>query len=411
MKLTWLGALSALLLLGLGVPAFAQGTTTINALPTATTPLNCGEVVASWQSKTVKIPVAALGAICQANASPSPPVTGQYWFNTTTTSWVLSQYDGTQWVAIGTLNTVAHTWTPVGGGGASFANPTATIGATAVNGSSTNAMRADAAPPLPSTLPALNGSNLTNLTLANIPALGTGVATALAITHDTTGGICSTGGAGCAPAGTGAVVTTSQSPSSTDWAAYKGFVANNSGLTVTIPLSTTPLSTGGGIIVVSPTNAFGITPNSSDTLNGGSAGVGVTGCNFFSIIMSDASGHDFAPCLGTAASKNTGVTTLTISTATFTPTGVTVNYKIALIHASCPCTLANPSAGFVAGDSGVIEVDQSSTGSDTLGTFGSNYLNSGSITLSTGASDRDFIPYFVANDNKIILNLAVANAH
>lgn len=50
------------------------------------------------------------------------------------------------------------------------ANPTATIGATAVNGSSANFMRADAAPALPSTLPALNGSLLTNLSGGNITA-------------------------------------------------------------------------------------------------------------------------------------------------------------------------------------------------------------------------------------------------
>lgn len=48
------------------------------------------------------------------------------------------------------------------------ANPTATIGASAVNGTSANFMRADAAPPLPATLPALSGVNLTALNGSNV---------------------------------------------------------------------------------------------------------------------------------------------------------------------------------------------------------------------------------------------------
>lgn len=43
------------------------------------------------------------------------------------------------------------------------ANPSATIGAAAVNGTAQTFMRSDAAPPLPATLPALDGSALTNL--------------------------------------------------------------------------------------------------------------------------------------------------------------------------------------------------------------------------------------------------------
>lgn len=43
------------------------------------------------------------------------------------------------------------------------ANPTATIGASAVNGSASTFLRSDAAPPLPATLPAVDGSLLTNL--------------------------------------------------------------------------------------------------------------------------------------------------------------------------------------------------------------------------------------------------------
>ncbi|HEY2010518.1 MAG TPA: hypothetical protein VGH23_16130 [Rhizomicrobium sp.] len=170
MKRSLLSALCALLVLVFEQAAYAQGTTTINSLPAASTPLACNEVVASWQaSHTVKIPVNALGCIYQGSSAPSVPLAGQYWFNTTTTAWVLTQYDGAQWVQIGTLDTAAHTWTPVGGGGGGTpGNPTATIGATAVNGSATTYMRSDAAPALPATLPALNGSALTNLNASAI---------------------------------------------------------------------------------------------------------------------------------------------------------------------------------------------------------------------------------------------------
>lgn len=51
---------------------------------------------------------------------------------------------------------------------ATGANPSATIGASAVNGSATTFMRSDAAPALPATLPALNGSLLTNLNATNL---------------------------------------------------------------------------------------------------------------------------------------------------------------------------------------------------------------------------------------------------
>jgi len=52
--------------------------------------------------------------------------------------------------------------------GSAGANPTATIGATAVNGVATTFLRSDGAPALPATLPALSGVNLTALNGTNI---------------------------------------------------------------------------------------------------------------------------------------------------------------------------------------------------------------------------------------------------
>lgn len=110
------------------------------------------------------------------------------------------------------------------------------------------------------------------------------------------------------------------------------------------------------------------------------------------------------------------VTTLTISTATFTPTFNTSNdFLITLVHASCPCTIANPSGTITPGQKGILYVVQSSTGSDTVGTWGSEYLIAGgtaAITLSTAANAIDVFSYVNKDATHIILSgplLAVAH--
>lgn len=118
--------------------------------------------------------------------------------------------------------------------------------------------------------------------------------------------------------------------------------------------------------------------------------------------LSGTSGHKVPYLDGantwSAAQRGTPVT-VSISTSTFTPNfNAGNNFQLTLVHASCPCTLANPSTSLVAGQSGMIEVTQSSTGSDTIGTWGSDYVTAGgvaTITLSTGASATDYIPYYV----------------
>ncbi len=107
-----------------------------------------------------------------------------------------------------------------------------------------------------------------------------------------------------------------------------------------------------------------------------------------------------------SAQQSASITTLSISTATFTPDGSNNDYAITLVHASCPCTLANPSATPVAGTHGLITVKQSSTGSDTIGTWGSQYEAPGgtsTITLSTGANAQDVLAYFVQDSTHILL--------
>lgn len=105
--------------------------------------------------------------------------------------------------------------------------------------------------------------------------------------------------------------------------------------------------------------------------------------------------------------------TITISTSTFTPNFDTAqNQNITLIHASCPCTIANPSTTPVAGQSGMLAVAQSSTGSDTV-TWGSQYkfASATAPTLSTGANAVDFLPYYVFSATQIIVGAGVLNAH
>jgi hypothetical protein len=102
--------------------------------------------------------------------------------------------------------------------------------------------------------------------------------------------------------------------------------------------------------------------------------------------------------------------TVSPSGAIYTPDFNTgVNFSITLAHATCPCTLANP-VNFQ-NQSGVLEIIQSSSGSDLISTYGSIYLPSTVPTLSTGASAKDYVPYAVNPAGKIVFGAVVLNAH
>lgn len=114
--------------------------------------------------------------------------------------------------------------------------------------------------------------------------------------------------------------------------------------------------------------------------------------------------------------KSNAITTLAISTTTYTPDGSNNNYKIALTSAcaSAACTLANPSATPVAGTSGVIEFTQpASGGPSAIGTWGSQYIYAGgtsTIAFSTGASALDFLSYYVVDATHVLLTTGALNA-
>jgi hypothetical protein len=102
------------------------------------------------------------------------------------------------------------------------------------------------------------------------------------------------------------------------------------------------------------------------------------------------------------------------SGATITPDGSSNNYSVTLIHADCPCTLANPSVTPVAGTGGEIIVTQSSTGSDVISTWGSDYISPGgtsTITLSTGANAVDILSYYVIDSTHVALSLLANFSH
>jgi hypothetical protein len=84
-------------------------------------------VVNDINAGLVALASANSGASAPANATGAAPVQGQIWLDTSTSPPTLRQYDGagSNWVAIGVLDTTNHIWTPpVGGGTGTLASAT-----------------------------------------------------------------------------------------------------------------------------------------------------------------------------------------------------------------------------------------------------------------------------------------------
>jgi hypothetical protein len=139
--------------------------------------------------------------------------------------------------------------------------------------------------------------------------------------------------------------------------------------------------------------------------SGNLTGTGVD-CGSSGFLTSDP--HSF-----TAAQRETP-STLSLSGATATPDfDASNNFTLTLTHASCPCTLANPSTTPVAGQSGIIEIIQSSSGADTITTWGSDFTTTSgvsAIALSTAANARDYFSYYVDDSTHIVVSPAILNA-
>lgn len=107
-----------------------------------------------------------------------------------------------------------------------------------------------------------------------------------------------------------------------------------------------------------------------------------------------------------------GQVSVPISTSTYTPDFLSGQYfSMLLVHAACPCTIANPT-NLKAGQSGIIEIDQSATGGDTV-SWGANFkFPSGfAPVLSTSANAQDYFSYYVKNSSTIVLSSGILDAH
>ena len=172
--------------------------------------------------------------------------------------------------------------------------------------------------------------------------------------------------------------------------------------------------TTGNIAGLSPSGATGATgPQGATGIEGatgpGGGATGATGVEGSTGATGPGGGATGATGVGatgaTGAGSATGAPqTITISTLTFTPTFANAdssieNFVLTLAH-SVSNILANPSSltSSHAGKSGVIEIHQSSSGGDLIGTWGSDYVTPGGtsgITLSSGANDVDYLSYYV----------------
>lgn len=108
------------------------------------------------------------------------------------------------------------------------------------------------------------------------------------------------------------------------------------------------------------------------------------------------------PASWSAGQRSTPVA-VTLSTSTFTPDmNTSDNFTFALVHASCPCQIANPS-NLTAGQTGVFVITQSATGGDTV-TWGGNYaFPNGTPTLQTTASAEDYFSFYAESSSRIVV--------
>ena len=351
----------------LAAPALAQ-TTTINGLPAATTPLNPGDVLPVWQGgATKKVPASGL----LPNSGVTPGVYG----DATHCASVTFGADGRA--------TSASQSTSCPGGAP--ANPTATIGATAVNGVANTFMRSDAAPALPAILPALDASLLTNLTAGNLSGAvpvakgGTGQTAAgiaaltavggitgtptgskflrddmswqspvgagdvvgpgsavnnnLAAFDTTTGKLIKDSGialANVAVNGTGAVLTGDVTITVDQFnKECRLLTINASGVDITMPSAATLQANGGCLVVANPTNnTWQLIRNGSDTINGTSGNLTFPGLSV-AYITTNGSNALYVG-IGTTAPAIANVTGLGANVGTLLTTPSSANLASAL---------------------------------------------------------------------------------
>lgn len=342
MHRTLRGLLPVLFLLAVA-PAFGQ--TTISGLPAATLPLGGTEAVPLVQSGITKqAPASAFGG---------------------------------------------------GGSGCTFANPTATIGASAVNGVATTCMRSDAAPALPSTLPALNGSALTNLNAsaiasgsvpaANLPTATTGALGAVKVDGTSitiSGGIISatTGGSG--------TVSTTGSPATGNLTKFSGPTAITNAdvsgdCTTSGTLAITCTKTSGSAFGTAATQNTGTSGATIPLLNGTNTWSGVQSINSSDLALK---GSSSGSTVVNAAATASGILTLPAATDTLVGRATTDTLTGKTI-AGASNTLTVRAASDI---TGTLPVANGGTGITSLGTgvataLGVNVGSAGAPVVLNGA--------------------------
>jgi len=151
-----------------------------------------------------------------------------------------------------------------------------------------------------------------------------------------------------APNGTGAVVTTSQTPSATDFQHCKSFVMNNSGLSLTVPAAATLQANGGCYLITVLGNTVSLVRTGSDTINGASSNLTLN-TNQTVMVTTDGSTALFVGNVSAGASGIT-VGTTTIASGTngrveYNNSGVVGEYAItgtagSVVMSNGPVTLA-----------------------------------------------------------------------
>lgn len=180
------------------------------------------------------------------------------------------------------------------------------------------------------------------------------------------------------------------------------------GTGTTVPLSTAPTFTTSitdPLVIGGSGVASTLTLESTSGAGSGDSIIFKTGSQTTQVAIGTTNVQYSEAVVGKAA------TTVAISTATFTPNLALGNmFSVTLVHASCPCTLANPT-NIVAGQTGILYVIQSSTGSDTITTYGGDFKFQGGVspTLSTAANAVDMLSYAVRDSTHIDISLVGTN--
>lgn len=252
-------------------------------------------------------------------SAPLAPVLGQLWLNTSATPYVLEEFDGASWVAVGDLNAATHNWiVPLIAGGTGLTSP----------GSAGNLLTSTGAGWV-SSPPATNGT-VTNVAVANANGFTGSIATPGStplITLSTTVGGLLMGSSGSIVAATSGI---DYAPATSGSSLLKGNAAGGFANALS-GADYAPATSGSSLLYGNGLGGFSnATVGGGLSLSSGVLGIGAqTGSG--SIFVMANSPTLITPNLGTPS-------TLVLTNATGTPAAINLangsNYP--------PCSISNP---------------------------------------------------------------------